>query len=76
MTLTKYFSKNYREGDWYWSHSLAPAVPSVFGWYQGQPDNAGGQQNCGLISPVYYYGWDDVSCAEKHFAICQIVVNK
>ena len=61
----------FHDGTWVWDHSGRPLEFSGF-WAQGEPDNFGGAQHCGISltnpkeSTESRIGeWLDVSCEEK-----------
>ncbi|XP_056299422.1 C-type isolectin Sp-CL4-like [Pseudoliparis swirei] len=39
-------------------------------WYPGQPDNAGGQENCVEMNYKDWGLWNDANCAEKNNFMC------
>ncbi|XP_045160094.2 perlucin-like isoform X2 [Mercenaria mercenaria] len=45
--------------------------PSFTDWNNGQPDNAGGVQNCGVFNYGMAFKWDDASCAAKFKSVCE-----
>ncbi|KAL4228228.1 hypothetical protein ACF0H5_013661 [Mactra antiquata] len=66
------------EADWRWFTTDGVSTPINYtNWGHNRPDNAGGQQNCLVLS---YHGtktyWDDVNCYERHSFICEAPYNK
>ncbi|KAI5103632.1 C-type mannose receptor 2-like, partial [Silurus meridionalis] len=51
---------------WRWSFRNKPLVSTNM-WLNGEPNNAGGHQECIVISP---YGWIDRDCSTKYSFIC------
>lgn len=69
----------YQEGDWVTifgeplgKTGFAHWSPTYFG---GQPDNLGGNQNCGAVISVQGGGMDDVFCHDKFAYICELPVS-
>jgi len=40
-------------------------------WTSGQPDNAGGNEACVNIWPVYSYQWNDARCDQAYCFVCE-----
>ena len=53
--------------------SSKPLNQSFAPWGTGEP-NGNTMENCGILS-VWWGGWNDIDCAEKYCAACQIPVT-
>ena len=43
-------------------------------WASGQPDNAGGIEDCAMIDRSLDFYWDDVDCdGVRAIALCQVL---
>ena len=53
------------------------AVPSAVLWARNQPDNAGNNQDCGVImrNNAFGFGTDDNSCSATFYALCEKQFN-
>ena len=52
----------YREkatGEWKWLDGSTTPIHTL-NWSPGEPNNAGGRQNCAQIAPSHE--WDDINC--------------
>ncbi|XP_078495654.1 C-type lectin mosGCTL-1-like [Ciona intestinalis] len=59
------------EGTWVWIDSRK-VIAGESDWAEFQPDDGGGRgQNCGIIASYFQMHWDDVSCGEAVFALCE-----
>ncbi|XP_020794902.2 lactose-binding lectin l-2-like [Boleophthalmus pectinirostris] len=57
----------HKEGAWMWSDGC----PVVFTkWFQGQPDNAGGNEHCVEICYGHHNTWNDVPCSNTYASVC------
>ncbi|KAI8500095.1 hypothetical protein Bbelb_224120 [Branchiostoma belcheri] len=52
-------------GQWEWPDG---AVPVFTAWAPGEPNNAGGREDCGEL---WKSGWNDAPCGNKRYFICQ-----
>ncbi|XP_049890227.1 lactose-binding lectin l-2-like [Epinephelus moara] len=57
----------HKEGSWMWSDGSA--VKFVF-WATGQPDNAGGRENCGHLNLGTELKWNDHQCSQTFTFVC------
>ncbi len=56
------------EGDFRWDDG---STLRFTGWDPGQPDDAGGAEDCVISGfDIMAETWDDVSCAERHSFVC------
>ncbi|KAL0194943.1 hypothetical protein M9458_008515, partial [Cirrhinus mrigala] len=39
-------------------------------WYTGEPNNAGGVENCAVIEPNAQGQWHDISCNDQYPFVC------
>jgi len=63
------------------SSILAGSAPNIFvtifnrmnysNWYQGQPDNNGGNENCINIFSDQGYKWNDEACDQSYCFVCE-----
>nr|XP_026691220.1 galactose-specific lectin nattectin-like isoform X2 [Ciona intestinalis] len=61
------------EGNWVWIDNRK-VIAGESDWAEFQPDNGGGivhRQNCGIMASYFQMHWDDVSCDEAVFALCE-----
>ena len=63
-------------GGWDWmndAYSVNKTTSDTTPWHSGEPDNSGGNQDCGIL---FYLanelGNDDSQCENKLFYICEI----
>lgn len=47
-------------GQFRWAHN--DTLAKYFGWYSGQPNNAGGTEHCVAMRRDWGYAWDDLYC--------------
>ena len=61
------------EGNWVWVNGERAVVPAAVLWLGGQPDNAGGHEDCGEIIPsnTFAYGTNDISCSTLRIGLCE-----
>ncbi|XP_017332278.1 P-selectin [Ictalurus punctatus] len=52
---------------WHWSLGYEPVTNILGNWKVAQPDNNGGNQNCGATSPS---GWLDLPCTHMRPFVC------
>uniref|UniRef100_A0A668A7B0 C-type lectin domain-containing protein n=1 Tax=Myripristis murdjan TaxID=586833 RepID=A0A668A7B0_9TELE len=55
------------EGEWKWVDGSSLSYTS---WAEGQPDDYGGKEDCGVLRPVYD-GWNDFPCSLGRPWICE-----
>lgn len=67
----------YREGDWVTIFGEPVTSTGYAGWsatyFGGQPDNYGGNQNCGAV--INQGGLDDVFCYDKFAYFCELPIS-
>ena len=56
-----------KEGTFVWASSGKPAVYT--NWHSGDPNNAGGNEDCGIINPVNK--WYDARCHYATYFVCE-----
>lgn len=61
---------DFQEGNWRWANDLTKVV--FTDWLPGQPDNAGGREDCGQIYKPFNYTWNDNQCELPFHYICEI----
>ncbi|KAL1276585.1 hypothetical protein QQF64_036208 [Cirrhinus molitorella] len=52
---------------WQWSDQ---SNSSFRYWKSGEPNNAGGGENCTVIKPNVQGQWNDISCTKQHLFVC------
>ena len=66
-------SDKLEEGNWVWNNPTQPILLDY--WFDRQPDNTYGNQNCLCYGQHMGYLWDDVQCfLESHF-VCDLLNN-
>lgn len=60
---------DFSEGDWRWIVDFSNVT--FTDWNPGQPDNAGGHEDCLEIEKTYNYKWNDVVCGTTNGYICE-----
>jgi hypothetical protein len=59
------------EGSWVWLAGAAPVAGGFTRWDDGEPDNAGCNQDCGVIDDDDDPVWTDTHCLEHHPFVCR-----
>lgn len=61
-----------REGQWLWISGTP--LPNSFPWSGGQPDNAGGKEDCLEIfcGADGYAGYNDHICTYDRYLVCEL----
>ncbi|XP_069133136.1 perlucin-like protein [Argopecten irradians] len=59
------------ERSWVWQAYNTPVNRDCVDWDRGQPDNAGGNQDCMLLWARRDFRWDDQNCASLKNYICE-----
>ena len=57
-----------KEGSWIWVNGK-PATATDALWISGEPNNAGGNEDCGIA--VYNRGTNDGNCASTIVGLCE-----
>jgi cysteine-rich repeat protein len=60
------------ENSFAWDHG---EVLSYTNWYTNQPDDSGGNQDCGALYSPFGYAWDDNNCSTAFDYLCEMTVN-
>ncbi|XP_035693304.1 uncharacterized protein LOC118427567 isoform X2 [Branchiostoma floridae] len=61
------------EGSWVWSDGGRLGDGDFANWAAGEPNNGyGGGQNCGQLWAYRDFFWDDESCDQEDYFICQV----
>ncbi|XP_070175303.1 macrophage mannose receptor 1-like [Littorina saxatilis] len=63
-----------RENLFEWLDSNIKAT--FYNWYQGEPNNYAGNENCVVIFDTSNYQWYDAACSSKYHYICQIEATR
>ena len=61
------------EGSWRWAGSGKEF--QFTRWYKGEPNNAGGNEDCLYLDPSISYLWNDRDCITKAVAVCEKKMN-
>ena len=61
----------YQEGQWVWESSKRPLT--FTNWLSGEPNNAGGNENCADVDFSNNHQWVDIQCErrDRAKAFCQ-----
>ncbi|XP_055549917.1 perlucin-like [Wyeomyia smithii] len=62
------------EGEFYWQPTGVKF--SYTSWSSGQPDNAGGNENCVETKSAYGWKWNDAKCHLVQHFVCENVDSK
>lgn len=57
------------EPNFYWMGYDKPVT--FTDWLKGEPNNAGGHENCIVIWADVGYLWDDAPCGDRYYFICE-----
>ncbi|KAL4233318.1 hypothetical protein ACF0H5_008000 [Mactra antiquata] len=61
-----------KEDDWMWMDSKETLTNLGYSnWFNQQPDNVNGNENCGRIAPNTSGAWNDFHCTATHRYICE-----
>ncbi|VDH97766.1 mannose receptor, C type [Mytilus galloprovincialis] len=60
---------DFTEGDWRWVNDLSKV--HFTNWNSGQPDNAGGKEDCSHFWHGHNYKWNDHVCSNLFGYICE-----
>ena len=66
--------------EWTWVNN-ARATPGAILWFQGEPNNSGGREDCAEIrvkTPDIKFGWgtNDLPCSILHIGLCEKRLNQ
>lgn len=60
------------EPNFYWMDQAQPMTYTNWNTNLGEPNNAGGHENCIQQQSVSYSAkWNDIACKYKHYFICE-----
>ena len=63
-----------REGQWMWIDGVRAAEGNV-NWVAGEPNNSGGDEDCGVVNINGHNGALDAKCSRTKFALCEKIVT-
>ena len=58
----------HKDGNFY---TIKKVKPSYTYWYSGEPNNIGGNENCGHMFTNSAGRWNDITCSSNYHFICR-----
>ena len=65
-------SDHITEGKWKTSKSNFKSDAHFLNWGRGEPNNAGGDEDCAVMDKNNYGIWIDIRCSDKRPFVCQL----